>query len=193
MSLTHNTFRAFSLTMLVFGLAPSVGFADPPVTWKRNGAYINLNTYDGSCIDMSIYVSRGGTTKAPETYLHYFAWDGCAGQTFAAGQGLIPNTSFKLAKGVATLVFTPNNSATFFAEGALAAIKVTVTPDGVYSASVSEHNEYTYPGYVMRTHGSGTHKSARASGTTMVGTFESSDAQVGTLRDHFMELQRLSK
>jgi hypothetical protein len=153
MSLTHTTFRAFSLTMLVLGLAPGVGFADPPVKWKGNGAFIDVNVTDGSCLSMWVYVSKGGPTTAPQTHVYYHVWDQCAMETFAYGEGLIPNTAFKVAKGVATLAFTPKVGATFVATGPLGAITLTVTPNGEYTSTFSGHSEYTYPGHVFRTHG----------------------------------------
>jgi hypothetical protein len=193
MSLTHTTFRAFSLTMLVFGLAPGVGFADPPVKWKANGASIEFSNFDGSCLSTWLNASKGGPTTAPQTHVYYHVWDECAMQTVAYGEGLIPNTAFKVSTKGATLAFTPKVGATFIATGPLGAITLTVTPNGDYTSTFSGHSEYTYPGHVFRTHGLSTWESASVSGTTMAGTIDSGSASIGTSRDRSMEFERRSK
>jgi hypothetical protein len=163
--------------------------AQPLNKYKSNGAFVEIaGSDDTGCRYFYVYVTRGGTSAAPETYLYYDTFDGCA-NTWAYGSGRISNGSFVTSKNTATLKFSGTSSGSFYAEGERPTIALTLTKDGVFSQRSSGHVRYEYYDHVVQRHGTWTYYTATLSGT-FGGSAVRGSATTGTGRDHYMEFDR---
>jgi hypothetical protein len=158
--------------------------------YKSNGAFAQAYGYDATgCRWFYLYVAKGGTTAAPQTYLYYDIYDSCAG-AWSWGNGTIPNVDFKVGSRSITLKTTPANASGFFTEGESLAISLTFTPDRVYSVTWSGHSRTEYHGHVVQRHGSGTQGTAAITGTVGGMALGTVSAESGTSREHYMEFDR---
>ena len=191
-SLRRTSLGFLALAMFLVGMTPTPASAEPPVKWRGNGAFIELSGSDG-CVYSYVHASKGGTSAAPQTWLSFYVYDYCTGESIAYGSGQIANTALKVGAKSATLTVSPRSGANFWMEGSIGAITLTFTPDGVYSMSMSGHTEVEYPGHVVKSHGSWTYKSATVTGSIGGTTFTPWHAAMGTSRDRSIDIQRRSK
>src|SRR5688500_8666040 len=131
-TLTRTAIRIVVLVAAMAITAGSVAAGDN-VKFVNNGAYMHASGTDGTgCIALWVYVARSGTKSAPTTWMNYFLYDRCADQLVGHGDGVVPNTTFKITGNRNTLTVTPSAVAGFNTQGLTGQIKVTVTADGLY-------------------------------------------------------------
>jgi hypothetical protein len=192
--LVQNTLRILALTTFMSAITTAVGFAEPAAKSKGNGAFMSVWGSDSTgCVWTHVYVSKTGTAAAPQTWMSYDVYDGCAGEWMAYGYGLVANTTFKSTNKTATLVLTPSSNANFVTQGATGSIKLTLTADGVSSYTYSGHSRSEYMGHVYQSHGSWTQKSATVTGKILGFAPGNVSGSFGTGRDRYMEIDRSSK
>ena len=193
-TLTQNMLRIVALTTIVTATMTAVAFAGPAAKSKGNGAFVEVWGYDSTgCVWTYLYVSKAGTAAAPQTWMHYYAYDYCNDQSLAYGYGGVANTTFKSTTKSATLVISPSSNANFYAEGSIGSIKLTVKADGVWSHTSSGHSRSEYMGHVVQSHGSWSYKSATVTGNILGFAAGNMSASLGTSRDRYMEIDRGSK
>ena len=193
-TLTCNTPCILPLILLVSAVMTEAGFAQPAAKSKGNGAYMSVSGTDSSgCVWSYIYVSKTGTTAAPQTWMSYDVYNGCTGEWIAYGHGLIANTRFKVTNKGATLVITPSAGANFYTAGASGTLNLTLMADGVSSYSYSGHWRSEYLGHVYQSHGSWTSQSASVTGSMLGFAPGNMSGSFGTGRDRYMEINRGSK
>ena len=193
-TLPRHTLRILALTTFVSASMVATGFAEPPAKWKGNGALMEVFGSDSTgCIGSYVYVSRTGTTAAPQTWMWYDVYDRCASARIAFGYGLVANATFKVTNKSVTLVITPSNNANFTAEGVTGSIQLTLTADGVSSYRFSGHSRWEYLGQVYQSHGSWISRSASVSGNVLGFEAATMSGSFGEGRDRYIEIDRGSK
>ncbi len=189
--MTCTTLKLATALMLTLGTV-AAAHAQPTNKFKSNGAYADVAGSDGGCRWFYLFISRGGTTAAPETYLYYDAYDACT-ETWAFGYGTVPNSSLVTSRNTTTIKASGAPSSSFYAEGELANISLTLTRDGVFTERSSGHLRTEYYDHVVQRHGTWTYYSANVSGTIVGSAVSGQGATVGTGKDHSMEFIRGSK
>lgn len=167
-------------------LCPAVAGAAVVNHFNANGEYAAASTDDGAGYSSQVSVYRGGTTRAPETYLNYY-WSSCAyeGTVFSCsgenGWGLIPNGAFRAtARSASVDVDTAGLTNTAFSwsydyatdtytfqewPSAGGRIAVAWTKSAEFSARFTGTSEQNYLNFKFISNGSQQSSSARASGT----------------------------
>jgi hypothetical protein len=187
--MTRTTLKLATALMLTFGAAAAAN-AQPLNKFKSNGAFAEITGSDGvGCRSFYIYIARGGTTAAPETYLYYDMYDGCT-NTWAYGSGTVPNASLVTSRNTTTIKASGAPSSSFYAEGERANISLTLTRDGVFTQRSSGHVRYEYFDHAVQRHGTWTYYSANVAGTFIGSVIAVQGATIGTGKDHYMEFDR---
>jgi hypothetical protein len=181
-----------SAVVLIIGGSTPVG-AEQTGRYKSNGAYAAaFGSDETGCRSFVVVVSRGGTTKAPETYLFYDVYDFCTDMWWS-GNGLIPNADFRTGKTV-TLVTSGLASSTFVTQAEGLPLSLTFTRSDVFTTRWSGHSRIEYLGHVVQRHGSTTNSSANISGSIGgSGVSPSSSGEIGASREHVIEFDRGTK
>lgn len=193
MTRTMLEFAIFTALMSTLGTAAAAN-AQPISRYKSNGAYAVVDDYDSSgCRYVYVYVSRGGTNAAPQTYLYFYVYDFCANTVPATGSGTIANTALKISGRTVTLKTTATDSATFSSEGDATTISLTFTRNGSYSESFSGHSRVESFGNTVQRHGSWTSTNASVSGTIGGSAISAAWGNTGTGREHYIEFERAGK
>ena len=193
-TLPRHTLRILALTTFVSATMVATGFAEPPAKSKGNGAYMEAFGSDSTgCVWSSVYVSRTGTTAAPQTWMWYDVYDRCAGARIAFGYGVVANATFKVTNKARRLIVTPSANANFHVEGATGSIDLTLASDGLSSYTYSGHSRSEYMGHVYQSHGSWTSATATVSGNVLGFVAGNMSGWFGEGRDRFMEFDRGSK
>ena len=191
--LTRNSARIVGL-VAVFAITAGSLAAGETVKSTNNGAYMVAQGTDSSgCVSLWLYVGRSGTKAAPTTWMNYSVYDMCAGQSIGSGDGVVPNTTFKITGNRNTLTITPSAVAGFNTQGLTGQIKATVTADGLYSSTYSGHSRWEYAGHVSQSHGMWTSQSATVSGNLLGFQFGSAAGSIGENRDRQMQIDRGTK
>lgn len=193
-NLSRNAMAHILFTAALAAFITTPAFAGDITKSKGNGAYIAISGQDASgCIWSYLYVSRGGTTAAPETWMSYDVYNSCSGEWIAYGGGNVANASFKVTRQGATLVMSPTSSAKFSTYGVTGPIQLTLAADGLSSYSYSGHSRSEYAGHVYQSHGSWTSQSATVTGTLLGFAVGRMQGSFGEGRDKQMEFDRGSK
>lgn len=154
------------LTTFVWASSIAAAFAEPPVKSKGNGAHISVSGFDSTgCIWSYVYVSRTGTTAAPQTWMSYDVYNGCSREWIASGHGLVPNTTLKVTNKV-TLSLTPS------------------------AYRYSGHSRSEFMEHVYQSHGSWSEASASVSGHVLGFAAGNMSGWFGEGRDRYMEIDR---
>ena len=191
--MTCTTLKLATAAALTLILGAANTNAQPVTKSKSNGAFAEIIGNDGiGCRFFYIYIARGGTTAAPETYLFYDMYDACT-NTSAYGYGTVPNGSLVTSKNTTTIKASGAPSSSFYAEGERANISLTLTRDGVFTQRSSGHVRYEYYDHAVQRHGTWTYYSANVSGTFVGSAISAQGASIGTGKDHYMEFDRGSK
>jgi hypothetical protein len=191
---TRHALRVVTLVLGVAAVTASGAAAEQVGRSKTNGAYISVSGNDATgCIWSYLGAGRGGTKAAPTTWMSYDVYNGCTGEWIAYGRGTIANTALKVSNKGATLVITPTASANFYADGAIASIKLTLTANGLVSYSYSGHSRVEYSGHVYQSHGAWNYRTASVAGTLLGFTVGEMSGEFGEGRDKYIEIERGSK
>ena len=192
--MTCTTLKLATAAALMLTLG-GAAFADaqPLNKYKSNGAFAEIIGSDGvGCRSFYLYIGRGGTTAAPETYLYYDMYDGCT-NIWAYGSGTVPNGSPVTSKNTVTIKASGAPSNSFYAEGERVNISLTLMKDGVFTQRSSGHVRYEYYDHAVQRHGTWTYYSANVSGTFGGSAVSAQEAITGIGKDHYMEFERGSK
>jgi len=160
--------------------------------FKGNGAFVEMEGHDSTgCIYLYVCARRGGTTQAPETFLHYEIYNECTSQSLGWGSGRVANVAFRTPKkGSATLILSPTASADFDTGGIPGSVSITWTIDRVESSRYWGNSRTEYAATVRQVHGSWTTQTAKAAGTILGFEIGDTSTQIGEGRDRCMEIER---
>ena len=192
--LMRNTVSTLCLTIAFAVLGASAAHGGEVSRSKGNGSFVSVSGSDASgCVWSYLYVSKGGTSSAPVTWMYYDAYNYCSGEWIAGGEGKIANTALKVTKQGATLNLTAAAASALFTQGVTGPIQLTFTADGFSSYSYSGHSRSEYAGHVYQSHGSWTYRTATVSGTMLGLAVSGMQGSFGEGRDKYMEIERNSK
>jgi len=188
--MTSTTRKILPAAVLLLTLGAAAAEAQPASKYKSNGAFAEVYGRDSAgCRSLYLYVARGGTTAAPETFLYYDTYDACA-NAWGYGSGTISNGSFVTSKNAMTVKVNVRPSPSFYVEGEAPVISLTLTKDGAFTQRSSGHVRIEYSDHSVQRHGTWTYYTAAMSGTFEGSTVVADWAITGTGRDHYMEFDR---
>ena len=158
-----------------FGLAWTSGTITSPTNqfhFVANGDFGSVNWFEsdpaGGFTFGSLFVSRGGPTNDPQTFLSYFVFqcDFSSCSLIRDGSGLIPNSD--LTGGRTALHLNTNttgnpNFVTF--AGPTGVVSMDGRANGLFTQSSSGTNEFSFPGFTQRSQGNSASASANATGS----------------------------
>jgi hypothetical protein len=181
----HAAVSALMLTIAATGID-----AQPVNKYKSNGSFAEFVATDtAGCRFLYLYVARGGTTSAPETFLYYDTYDACT-DTWGFGSGTIPNGSFVTSKNTMSIRMTGTPPSSFYFEGERPNLALTLTRDGIFTQRSSGHVRIEYYNHVVQRHGTWTYFTATVSGTFAGSAMVGHEAITGTGKEHYMEFER---
>jgi len=157
--------------------------------FTANGEFASVNWFEsdpaGGFIFGSLSVSRGGTTNAPQTFMGYsvFQCDPffvCG--TILQGSGLIPNGDWSGSRTSARLSTNTTGNPDFLTfVGPSGVVSVDWRANGLFTASSSGTNTFSFPGFTHRSQGNFTSASANATGSVIGVPISPGDsASIGT-------------
>jgi len=175
-----------------FGLAWTAGTITSPTDqfhFVTNGDFASLSWFEvdpaGGFISGFLYVSRGGPTTDPQTFLGYSVFQcdpsfGC--NTIRDGFGLIPNGDLSGGGRSLTLSTNTTGNPNFFTfAGPTGVVSVNWRADGLFTQMSSGTNQYSFSGFTQLFQGSSTSASAKTMGSIVgVGISPNSSAGIGT-------------
>jgi hypothetical protein len=176
-----KTFLSIAVLLLACAGAADAAAEDSKFKFTAEGAYASAGLSDG-CVFASLWVARGGSSAAPETYLSYSVYDGCAGVLLAEGWGPIANSAFKTTSKGARLRLRVGVSDTFSSSGEIGLIDITWLADRSVSWRSESRVEFRSPTQRYRQRGRSEENPATATGTLIVTTFAGGSGYVGTNR-----------
>ena len=156
---------ALFLTVALLSLGSVAQARNDKVVFKSAGAEATV-VFTTDTVQAVIFVARGGSVSAPESFLTYQILDRITGLPIEEGSGVIPNTAFTASAGSAQLLVDTRTLPDFtYSTGTGGLLDISWTSDGSFEMTSSGTTRITTPGSQMTIKGDRTLRTATSEGT----------------------------
>jgi hypothetical protein len=189
----NSAFRILIVATLITLVSASSASARVAARYGGRGQFVSMSGSDASgCVWLYVNVSKGGPNGTEETFLNYYAFDGCTNTEIASGYGRIANAAFVVTGKSATLNTTPgsNSSLPFTMQGATGSISLTFKRTGLFTYAFAGHTIWESGTVVVRTHGAYTYADASVAGSVVGLQLGNASSQFGSSRERTIEIEQ---
>jgi hypothetical protein len=179
----------FILVAALFVSSASAFAATVVSSFRSKGNFASVGVEYDSCTWMSLWVARSDSSTAPTTYLSYYIYNGCTGES-SWGDGHIRNSDFTVSGKKSRLNTDPAASPNMVTNGQVGRITLTWTADTSIRSSWDGRSESITPTQRVRSRGRSESSAASLVGTMFGVSVRSETASVGKNRDMFTEVLR---